>query len=63
MRNLGKMKLSQLSKAELKRREMNGLRGGGGDDCYCRGGGCGCSAINGNDLSLDGLNRLNQYQY
>lgn len=38
MKNLGKLKLNQLSKAELEKREMNFLRGGA-DDPYCS---CGC---------------------
>ena len=36
MKNLGKLKLNQLSKAEIEKREMNALKGG---DPTC---GCGC---------------------
>jgi natural product precursor len=35
MKNLGKLKLNQLSKAELENREMNVLRGGACDGCTC----------------------------
>ena len=33
MKKLSKLKLNQLSDANLRDREMNGLRGGG--NCYC----------------------------
>ncbi|VAW25164.1 hypothetical protein MNBD_BACTEROID01-355 [hydrothermal vent metagenome] len=36
MKKLKKLKLNQLSKAEVEKRELNALRGG----CLCRG--CGC---------------------
>jgi natural product precursor len=32
MKKIGKLKLNQLSKSELEKREMNFLKGGG---CYC----------------------------
>lgn len=37
MKEVGKLKLKQLKKNELKRREMNAVKGG----CSCSGG-CGC---------------------
>ena len=39
MKNLGKLKLKQLKKEELERREMNALKGG----CSC-GTACGCGS-------------------
>lgn len=38
MKDLGKLKLKQLKKTELERRELNALRGG----CNC-GTACGCA--------------------
>lgn len=35
MKKLGKLKLNQLSKAELENREMNALRGGDCSGCTC----------------------------
>ena len=40
MKNLGKLKLNQISKVELEKREMNFLRGGGcSTSCQCTYGG------------------------
>jgi natural product precursor len=37
MKNLGKLKLNQLSKVDLEKREMNFLKGGGCCACACAG--------------------------
>ena len=42
MKNLGKLKLNQLNKAEIEKREMNALRGGCG--CACAYAGPQCSS-------------------
>jgi len=42
MKNLGKLKLNQLNKAEIEKREMNALRGGCG--CACAYSGPQCSS-------------------
>jgi len=44
MKNLGKLKLNQLNKAEIEKREMNALRGGGGCVCGCLYSGGQCSS-------------------
>jgi natural product precursor len=38
MKTLGKLKLNQLRKAELEKREMNALKGGCSCKCVCAGG-------------------------
>ncbi|MFW5879561.1 MAG: TIGR04149 family rSAM-modified RiPP [bacterium] len=35
MKKLGKLKLNQLNKAEIQKRELNALRGGCGSMCGC----------------------------
>jgi natural product precursor len=40
MKTIGKLKLTQLSKADLVKRQMNTLKGRGPDDNTCN---CGCS--------------------
>ena len=54
MKEVGKLKLKQLKKNELKRREMNAVKGG----CSCSGG-CGC----GFGGFSDGQNYQNNYGY
>lgn len=54
MKTIGKLKLNQLSKAELDKRELNSLIGGNpvGDNC-----GCGCYyAGSGGSSSVDNTN-------
>jgi len=41
MRTIDKLKLTQLSKAELEERQMNALRGGATCSCVCIG--CACA--------------------
>ena len=40
MKEISKIKLNQLSKAELEAKQMNALKGGSGCACW----GCGCAA-------------------
>lgn len=54
MKQIKKMKLTQLRKAELSQREMHALKGG----CSC-GGACGC----GYDSDAYGQNYQNNYGY
>lgn len=52
MKTLGKLKLNQLSKAELEQREMNALRGGCKCPCPCA---CGLDGVNDSaDSKYDG---------
>ena len=52
-REIGKIKLNELSKAELESRQMNALKGGSGCACF----GCGCvggiAASDSNDPKKD----------
>lgn len=55
MKEVGKLKLKQLKKNELERREMNAVKGG----CSNCSGGCGC----GFDDFSNGQNYQNNYGY
>lgn len=61
MKTLKKIKLTQLSKAEMDEREMNSLKGGGCDTCSCAGGDCTCDydAIGWDPWDLSGPGNLN----
>jgi natural product precursor len=59
MKKLGKLKLTQLNKVELEKRQMNSLRGGTDDDNSCI---CNCSSDDANVYTLS-ANSGYGYQY
>lgn len=59
MKKITSLKLNQLSKTDLEKREMNSLRGGIGECC-----GCGCHYVSNGGYSLGENGNANlQYGY
>ena len=59
MKRIQNLKLTQLSKVELEKREMNGLKGGGPDDNSCN---CNCSGATTKEATRS-ANSVYGYQY
>lgn len=56
MKKLSKIKLNQLSKEELERRQLNALMGGRSCDFYCT---CGCLSSSAADGNVSSPNTKN----